>query len=109
MSKHLEHCEMMRGGWLCTCGSFGIQPSSPAGGSTLTAADDNALSHIPEGWFRVTDLPYNVRAPYARCERLTRKGMLETRVVNDEKLGVVREWKKKLNTDYTTASRVSTH
>lgn len=42
MSKHLQDCEMMRGGWLCTCGSFGIQPSAPAGGSGAFIATTDA-------------------------------------------------------------------
>lgn len=48
---------------------------------TLTEADRDALEQMPSGWFSADDLPYNIRCPRFRCERLRDRGKLEWRVV----------------------------
>lgn len=53
----------------------------PVSSPTLTDADRYALKHLPAGWFGLRRIPFLVRNPRWRCERLTEKGMLESRVV----------------------------
>lgn len=42
----------------------------------LTAADKDALLRMPDGWFYAEDLPYMVKRPRYRCERLEKMGCL---------------------------------
>lgn len=51
-----------------------------ASNADLTAADKAALDAMPDGWFEATRLPFTVRCPLARCQRLERKGLLESEV-----------------------------
>lgn len=57
--------------------------------SPLTEADRYSLSRMPEGWFDPYYLPPVVRCPLFRCERLTKKGVLEWKII-----GVRRAWQK---------------
>lgn len=52
-------------------------------GGPLTDADGAALSHIAKlpGWFELHDLPWQVRRPRYRLDRLVGMGVLQFRVV----------------------------
>ena len=45
----------------------------------MTPADKDALERMPDGWFRPCDLPFIVRSPDYRCQRLLAAGMLVSR------------------------------
>ena len=52
-------------------------PNRPA---ALTKADTDALKQLPAGWFTIHRVPFMVKNPRYRCDRLTMRGMLESRV-----------------------------
>lgn len=62
--------------------------------SSLTEADLHALKCMPDKWFKASDLPFTIRCPRYRCERLTEKGVLDSRVIG-EYPHFVSEWRKK--------------
>lgn len=50
----------------------------------LSTADVKALERMPdEGWFDINDLPYSIRCPRYRCDRLVERGVLETQVTGE--------------------------
>jgi hypothetical protein len=49
----------------------------------ITDADRYALTKMPEGWFKPGDLPYLVRSPHFRCQRLEQLGQLERRIMGE--------------------------
>lgn len=62
---------------------------------TLSEADKFALARMPdEGWFSLDDVPYSIRCPAFRCERLTDRGMLEWRVIGDLPHNLTSQWRK---------------
>jgi hypothetical protein len=60
----------------------------------LSKADMDALARMPEGWFCVDEVPYMVRCPGYRCQRLEKRGKLESRVVGDNPRELTREYRK---------------
>lgn len=48
---------------------------------SLSLADEAARRILPEGWFRIGDLPSELLRPAYRCERLEKAGVLKSRVV----------------------------
>lgn len=46
----------------------------------LTEADQDALTRMPEGWFKASELEFMVKRPFYRCERLEGLGALESRI-----------------------------
>ncbi len=59
--------------------------------ATLTAADTEALSKLPSGWFMAEHLPFN--RPLYRCERLEQCGKLQSRVLGSYP-NIWREYKR---------------
>lgn len=47
----------------------------------VSSADWAALAVMPTGWFEVCDVPYTVRSPHYRCQRLLDRKLLEQRVM----------------------------
>lgn len=48
---------------------------------TPSKADLTALERMPEGWFDAMDLPGVIRCPRFRCDRLEKRGLLESKYV----------------------------
>lgn len=49
-----------------------------------TKADEEALKLLPDSeWFSLRKVPWQVRNPRYRCDRLTELGLLERRVVTN--------------------------
>lgn len=70
-----------------------------AGSAALTDADRYALKRLPdEGWFNLTAVPYTVKNPRFRCDRLVKLGALKSRVVGAWPY-LQTEWKKQPNTE----------
>lgn len=54
-------------------------------GLTMTRADDRTLEACPIGkWFSPDDLPFVIRSPRFRCDRLLARGKLTSKVVGKE-------------------------
>ena len=47
----------------------------------MTEADKDALNRMPDGWFEALSLPYMVKRPTYRCERLEKAGFISSRIV----------------------------
>lgn len=78
---------------------YGVQRSlvefDVKGVEPLTKADEAAFAILPaEGWFSIHKVPYLVRNPRWRCDRLVEKGVLESRV-SGRPPTVFTEWRKK--------------
>jgi hypothetical protein len=75
------------------------KPKTQSGGSmkpvdsALTAADKAALEWLPADWFGLNKVTFRVRNPRWRCDRLTQKGMLESRVIG-EYPDIQSQWRK---------------
>ena len=51
--------------------------------SELTRADTDAMARLPDGWFRVDAVPFIVKRPRWRCDRLVSLGLLDGRTLRD--------------------------
>ena len=49
----------------------------------MTKADTEALARLPDGWFALEAVSWQVRRPRFRCDRLVAAGALEWRVVGE--------------------------
>jgi hypothetical protein len=48
---------------------------------TLTEADKHTLSRLPEGWFDLYDVPFSVRCPEFRLNRLVDRDLVKREIV----------------------------
>lgn len=86
--------------------SNGDSPSRAAHGSAFTRADYEALKRLPEGWFSLRQVPWQIQNPNFRCRRLADKGALESRVVG-EIPDIETQWRKTPNAESSHAGPVT--